>query len=237
MGAEICRAAQTAIGEPVTSLPAIEAYRRWAATYDQEPNALLALEERVLDGRIGPLEGRRFIDVGSGTGRWLARAQSLGARIAGFDLCHEMLRKSALAGHNAAADAAALPVRDGVADVTLCSFVLSYVPSLDAAVGEMARITRRGGMVIVSDLHPEAAQAGWVRSFRYGGQAYEIEHSQYSANELGAAARRSGLEAAWRLDARFGEPEREIFRRAGKEECFDTVCRTPAVLITAWIKR
>jgi hypothetical protein len=38
------------------------------------------------------------------------------------------------------------------------------------------------------------------------------------------------------VEASFGEPEREIFRRAGKERAFDEACLLPAVLITLWRK-
>ena len=38
------------------------------------------------------------------------------------------------------------------------------------------------------------------------------------------------------LDASFGEPEREIFRRAGKDASFDDLARIPAVLAMCWTK-
>jgi SAM-dependent methyltransferase len=47
------------------------------------------------------------------------------------------------------ADAAALPFRDGAADVTLASHMLYHVPEPADAVGELRRITRPGGRVII----------------------------------------------------------------------------------------
>jgi ubiquinone/menaquinone biosynthesis C-methylase UbiE len=47
------------------------------------------------------------------------------------------------------ADAAALPLRDGAADVTLASHMLYHVPEPADAVSELRRVTRPGGRVII----------------------------------------------------------------------------------------
>ena len=111
--------------------------------------------------------------------------------------------------------------------------MLGYVASIQPALRELARVARR---VIVSDLHPAAVQHGWTRSFRAGSARYEVEHHEHSAAELDAAAHAEGLIQDWRLEASFGEPEREIFQRAGKKSAFEEARRIPAVLITAWKK-
>ncbi|HLJ49121.1 MAG TPA: methyltransferase domain-containing protein [Bryobacteraceae bacterium] len=219
----------------------VKAHRLWAATYDSGLNPLLALEARVLDSKLGPLRGLRILDVASGTGRWMARAQARGANVAGIDLCPEMLfvaaRKPSLRGRNAIAEAAALPIADEVADITLCSFALSYFPSAFEAIQEMARVTRPGGRVVIADLHPEAERAGWKRSFRDADQVYEIDHEKRSIADVEVAAERSGLALDWRCDAHFGEPERDIFQRAGKAAAFPEHCRLPAVIALAWTKQ
>jgi len=98
---------------------------------------------------------------------------------------------------------------------------------------ELARVSRQ---VIVSDLHPDAARAGWTRSFRAGGRIYELVHHEHSIAELDDCARSAGLVRKWRVETSFGEPEREVFRRAGKESAFDKARLVPAVLITVWEK-
>jgi SAM-dependent methyltransferase len=214
---------------------AVEGHRRWAPGYDVGPNPLLALETRLLAERLGPLENRIFLDVAAGTGRWMCHARSRGARALGFDLCREMLlmaaAKSGLAGRLALADARCLPIPNGIADLAVCSFALAYLPSVLAAVSELARVA---SFVIVSDLHPEAVVHGWTRGFRAGGQLYEIRHHPYSEAQLRDAADRAGLAPLWRIESAFGEPERAVFESAGKESLFVKACRIPAVLITAW---
>jgi malonyl-CoA O-methyltransferase len=222
----------------VGSISAVEGYRLWAASYDQADNALLSLEMRALSGRVGDVNGYRILDAGSGTGRWMNWAQSRGARVFGVDACREMVlkaeRKPGLGGRSALADIRCMPLNDNAVDLALCSFTVSYLPSPGPVIRELARVSRR---VIVSDLHPDAARAGWTRSFRAGDRAWQLLHYQHSIAELDHCARSAGLVPEWREDASFAEPEREIFRRAGKEKLFDEARLVPAVLITAWRKQ
>jgi SAM-dependent methyltransferase len=208
---------------------AAEGHRIWASTYDDSLNPLLALEERIL----GPLQASTVIDVGCGTGRWTARLSAFG-----IDRSPEMLRRGSrnpgLRGRLLLADAAALPFASGVADLTLCSFAVSYIADLPAATREMARVTERGGQVIITDLHPDAVAAGWTRSFRAGGTIYEMEHRPTAVVETIDAMHCFGLILAHQHEAGFGEPERPIFEAAGKS--LEDVAGIRAVWIGIWTK-
>jgi malonyl-CoA O-methyltransferase len=216
-------------------VPVIEGYSLWSAGYDEGPNPLLALEMRVLSQRLGELHGLRVLDAGSGTGRWMSEAASRGARVFGIDTCREMVLKAGekpgLRGRSALADIRRIPLPDDAFDLSLSTFTIGYLPSPGVAFGELARVSRR---VIVSDLHPDAARAGWTRSFRVGNRNYEFVHYDHSIAELDGYARSVGLALEWRIEAAFGEPEREIFRLAGKEDAFEKTRGIPAVLINAW---
>ena len=86
--------------------------------------------------------------------------------------------------------------------------------------------------MVVTDLHPSALAAGWTRSFRSDGRVYEIDHHLHPIEEWESPR----LKLDWRIDARFGEPERAIFRQAGKESSFEKLSCTPAVLAMCWTK-
>src|SRR3984957_20056369 len=121
MGTKACGSAQTPLGEPVVhKLEAATAYRIWSGDYDRTPNALLSLEMRILSPLLGLAKGQRVLDVGSGTGRWMAWAEQCGACVFGIDACHEMIqqaaRKSGLAGRSVRADAQRIPLCDGAVD-------------------------------------------------------------------------------------------------------------------------
>jgi malonyl-CoA O-methyltransferase len=219
---------------------AIEGHRIWASSYDAGLNPLLALESRLVLERLVPMGGSRFLDVACGTGRWMLMARQCGAHVLGFDFCREMLfeasRKPGLGGSLSLADVCRVPVADSVADIALCSFALGYVASPQQTIAEMARVTRKGARVIATDLHPAAVAAGWKRSFRSDGRIYEIDHHPHPIRAWEAAGESAGLLLDWRLDASFGEPEREIFLQAGKDSSFAELSHIPALLAMCWTK-
>src|SRR3546814_4854221 len=44
---------------------------------------------------------------------------------------------------------------------------------------ELWRVTRPGGSVLCSDVHPIGHALGWVRDFRFDGQRYVVAHTQH----------------------------------------------------------
>jgi SAM-dependent methyltransferase len=236
VGAEVRFIAQAQVGKPVTTVSAPEGYRLWSAGYDDDPNPVTALEQRLLGARITIDPGSTVLDLATGTGRWLAYAISRGARGIGFDISEEMLtvaaRNAGARGRLAAADICRLPIQDCAADLSICSFALGYIAPLENAFREMARVAHR---VIVTDVHPDAIEAGWNRSFRIGHRRYNIAHHHHSLHSINACARAAGLTPDWTMEARFGEPEGVIFARAGRTKTFAAAQEVTAVLISAWV--
>jgi ubiquinone/menaquinone biosynthesis C-methylase UbiE len=218
----------------------LEGHRIWSGSYDEAPNPLVALDMRILSDRLGPLRGLRVVDVACGTGRWMSAAYAQGAQVSGIDFCREMLvaaaQKPGLSGGVALAQADRLPMADGSADLVLCSLAIGYFPSVTASIAEMARIARRGGRIVISDLHPDAFAAGWKRSFHVRGSLYEIEHEAWNRDRMNEAANRCALATVWQTDAHLGIPEREIFRRAGKDAAFEEASSHPALRFVCWKK-
>jgi SAM-dependent methyltransferase len=215
-----------------------QGHRLWAASYDANPNPLLALESRVLQDLMLVAAPMRVVDVACGTGRWTGWFADLGASVMGIDASEEMLARvpDRLHGSLALGRAEALPVASNYADLVLCSFAAGYFSALRQAIAEMARITRSGGRVIVSDLHPAAVAAGWKRSFRADGRVYEIDHARYSLDEITGSAERAGLRLTAEVNVYFDEPERAIFERAGRADRFSEVVNVPAVWAGIWGK-
>lgn len=60
----------------------------------------------------------------------------------------------------------ALPVADPSADLALCALALTHFADLGPPVAELSRIVRRGGHVILSDVHPLAVAMGAHAFFR-----------------------------------------------------------------------
>lgn len=101
----------------------------------------------------------RVLDCGVGTGvlaTTFARAVPGVTTVTGVDLSLEMLHHAA--GNLAAvgvttqvqqADARCLPYRDGEFDTVLSAHMLEHLPAPLVALGEMARVLRPGGLLIV----------------------------------------------------------------------------------------
>ena len=210
-----------------------EGYALWADSWDSTPSPIAALEFRALLPWIAPLRPRLAIDVGCGTGRWTTRLNAIG-----IDASPEMLSvaasKAGLRGRLAVADAARLPVASGAADLVLCALTFGHIRNPSCALAEFARILKPGGVLILTDFHPAAAAQGWRRTFRREGQVYELENHPYTLEQLRAMA--PGLSLCESAEATIGEPERELFDRAGRPEFFPAACATPAVLLTRWAR-
>jgi ubiquinone/menaquinone biosynthesis C-methylase UbiE len=218
------------------SVSVIEGYERWAPTYDRAPNPLLNLEERKLAPLLPSLSGKHVLDLACGTGRWLAKLSADGAGPGvGIDLSTAMLRvagrKAAIRGRLARADCLRLPFRAAVFDLVVCSFALGHIRDLAAMVQELARVTKSGAEVFVSDLHPEAYARGWRTGFRDTRSAVQIEMSPRTAEEIMRAFYSGGFECLTHVPLCLGEPEKAIFAQAGKSQLFPLACQVPAVLV------
>jgi SAM-dependent methyltransferase len=121
--------------ERVNDWPAIRAYKQH--TYD-----LVADAERVLDVGCGP--GTDAADLGR-------------ARVVGLDPSRVMCRAAAGRGVRVCrGDAHALPFTDDAFDASRADRVVQHLIDPEAALGELVRVTRRGGRVVVADPDQES---------------------------------------------------------------------------------
>ncbi|WP_235014935.1 class I SAM-dependent methyltransferase [Microbacterium sp. SLBN-154] len=98
---------------------------------------------------IGP--GTRVLDVGCGSGEFLADLAAAGARAIGVDASPAMVAIAARHGDAREADAAALPFGADSFDVVTAITVLHLTDDLDHAVLECARVLRPGGLLGIAE--------------------------------------------------------------------------------------
>jgi len=99
---------------------------------------------------VGP--GERVLDLAAGTGASSVAIESSGARVVACDFSQGMLgvgRTRHPGLQMVAGDALRLPFRDASFDAVTISFGLRNVAAIDAALGELARVTRPGGRLVV----------------------------------------------------------------------------------------
>jgi malonyl-CoA O-methyltransferase len=151
-------------------------YAEWAPRYPPYAhNALMEVEQMAVLSLLPPVWGRRVLDVGCGTGRYIHLAGALGAEVTGIDLSPAMLAHARRGGAAVArGDMTALPVRSASCDVVLCGLSIMDVESLAAVVTEFARALRPRGVVVYSSLHPSGRDLGWQRTFAASGQVHTL---------------------------------------------------------------
>jgi SAM-dependent methyltransferase len=110
--------------------------------------------DRILDD-LGDGHGRMLIDVGCGTGALSFCATHRGWTVVALDSDPDMVTSTARAAvglpvMTAQAVLPALSLKDGYADSAVANFVINHVADPRAAMLEMARIVRPGGLVAIT---------------------------------------------------------------------------------------
>jgi SAM-dependent methyltransferase len=170
----------------------------WSALWDvREVPVVAAVLERCERGLL--------VDAGCGTGRYRAAARAAGFAYLGLDISAGMLAAGAArlgpsVAENALrrADVRATGVPGAGAAVTLCARTVCHFPALGPVLREFARITRPGGALVVTDLHP-AFRIPRTRLPTAHGKVTVATYRR-SPEELAAAALRFGFTLAERID-------------------------------------
>jgi malonyl-CoA O-methyltransferase len=190
----------------VETLEPRAAYALWAAGYPPHAhNPVMQAEERAMLGLMPvDLRGQSVLDAGCGSGRYMLHALDRGAaRVTGVDLSVEMLERAgtelARQGRGALLELAqgdleALPVPDVSADLAICGLTIGHLDRLQPALAELRRVTRPGGTVLCSDVHPIGHALGWQRDFKSGNGHYAVRHTPHFYSHWHAACAALHLE-------------------------------------------
>jgi ubiquinone/menaquinone biosynthesis C-methylase UbiE len=173
---------------------------------------IVQAEEAAVRGLLERLPPGRTLDAACGTGRHAAWLAGRGHRVLGVDRSAAMLSVAAgklaaepLAGL-ALGDLERLPLADGAVDLTVCALALAHLVDPTAAIVELGRVTRPGGRVVLSDVHPVMAALGYHAFHRSadGTGALVRNHAHLHAT-YAAAFRLAGLIVRGCLEPRWTE--------------------------------
>jgi SAM-dependent methyltransferase len=140
-------------------------YDRLAAGYHQRYDAnRLEGVAALLRGLAQALDADRVLEVGCGTGRWLAELAPLARRVIGLDSSAGMLRQAQALGAPGSpvhGQAGELPFAAGCLDLVFCVNALHHFPQPERFAAEARRLLRPGGALAVIALDPHNWPGEW----------------------------------------------------------------------------
>lgn len=132
-------------------------YQTWSETYDSSPNILINAEEPVVKSILKEIPSGNALDAACGTGRYTEFLHSLGHTVTGVDLSVKMLERAKTRNQYInflQGDFKSLPLEDSVFDLTICALAITHYQNITKILSELSRVTRRGGRIVISDIHP-----------------------------------------------------------------------------------
>lgn len=133
--------------------------RRYATA---ERPAFGDLDDRLLDGMPQLAGARRLLDLGCGPGTLAARAAARHPHLAihAVDPSREFARLHDMPGVSVIRAAGeALPLATHSIDVAICLSSIRHVRDRAATLGELRRVVRPGGTLVIVELDPAASPA------------------------------------------------------------------------------
>lgn len=130
---------------------------------------------------LGPVDGRRCLDLGCGEGHNTRLLAERGAEVVAIDIAETFVRAAVGADDRhgiryALSDGAELPFRAGAFDLVTAFMSLMDVADPERTLDEAARVLRPGGMLQCSVLHPVSTTPvrRWVHDEAGGREALAI---------------------------------------------------------------
>ncbi|WP_461001662.1 class I SAM-dependent methyltransferase [Streptomonospora sediminis] len=154
----------------------------------REANALLRW--------LGPdLRGQTVLDVAGGDGYWAAQARRRGANAVSVDLARTKMLRGAQLRHAPAlveGDALRLPLRGASVDRVLSICAIEHFDDGPAALGEMARVLKPGGELVMS-ADCLSRRERWPHLFAEHSRRYHVKRT-YTHESLTGLLGAAGLE-------------------------------------------
>jgi len=148
-------------------------HEKWESVY-RSSESQDDLNDRIMDRimrLLQPAPGSLFLDAGCGTGDHSARIGRLGMRCVGVDISEQILEDArervARDGLNERVSFRAekveqLTFQDGSFDFVHCRGVLMHIPGWEQALGELCRVLKPGGKLVVIESNLSSIEARLV---------------------------------------------------------------------------
>ncbi len=207
------------------------AYQRWAPLYPPVAhNPLMRAEQQAMLLYWPEVAGLRVLDLACGTGRYSRLLAEAGAaEVIALDFCVPMLMQVP-SGGKVCASMMQLPFAGNTFDVVISGLALGHADDVYPWMAEIARVLRKGGTLLYSDFHPDAARAGLTRSFKdLDDRKLSVPHADYPVATQIEAAGAAGFCVEAVYEVRVGIELREPFAKS--EDFYQRWHGLPIVLV------
>jgi ubiquinone/menaquinone biosynthesis C-methylase UbiE len=154
------------------------------------------LTDRAVLDSIGPADGLTILDAGCGEGYLSRILAHEGAETIGVDACADLIKSA----QDLAAEAGlpinynvgtvdSLPLCDSQCDVVVCNHLVNDLQDIEVPFREFARVTRKGGRLVILMLHPCFYGAHTERSIKHSyptpGEYFSVRTIEQKFNVAG----------------------------------------------------
>ena len=196
-------------------------YDQVAPTYDQRYTvsqfAGIAAALRSLTQAVG---AGRVLEVGCGTGHWLAELQPVARQVYGMDLSPGMLqqaRQRSASGALICGHASHLPFSDAGFALIFCVNAFHHFPQPRAFIAEARRLLRTGGALAIAGMDPHAGRDRWYL-YDYFVGTHETDLRRFSS---------SGTVLDWMVAAGFERVEWHVVEHIRGQHVGQAVLQDP----------
>jgi len=182
-------------------------YDKIAPSYDQRyavhtyggiQTALLALVQKT--------SSKHILEVGCGTGHWLAQLQPVARGVCGLDLSLAMLQQAHQRKEDIpviCGDASALPFADAIFDLIFCVNAFHHFAHPRRFIAEAQRVLRAGGALAIIGMDPHLGRDQWF-IYDYFEGTHEADLSRFPSG---------GTILEWMITASFNRVEWQVAER------------------------
>ena len=221
-----------------------ELFDEWPAKYDrwfETPIGALVkkYENELLLDLLQPGPQEMILDVGCGTGIFTLNILRSGPRITGLDISYPMLKRAEQKARGfpfraVAGDMRYLPFADECFDKAVSMTALEFIADGQAAVEDLFRVTKRGGVVVVTTLNSLSPWADRRKKRAAEGHALFEQMTFRSPDDMRALTPVDGKVKTAIHFLKDDDPQRAIeIEREGNRKGLDT----GAFVAARWVKR
>lgn len=145
--------------------PSVTDYNRIASTYNQryEVDRLDGIS-KVLSDLFNKYNFKNILEIGCGTGRWLAELTKQNNLCVGLDRSIRMIheaRKSETVIPFLVGDALKLPFKNSTFDFVYCVNAIHHFGNTSSFLNEAAKILRKNGIIAIIGFDPHESENEW----------------------------------------------------------------------------